>query len=131
MRLLEVERMSVQAIATNMRLSVKRVQRFIEEEADYRELARLRCDEVPVERIRQLVEEREAWDSDFTLSKLGELAGFTSRIELRRVLGYSATAASSKNGKRYPGRFYTTIGVGTAGRIVRALGYSPSEIKDL
>jgi predicted nucleic acid-binding protein len=123
--------MSVAQIAERLRVGVRRAERLIEMEHDRRDLARYRCDTVPVESIQRLVSERQEQDPSLSLGKLAALAGHKSRISFERLLGYAPTAATTKNGKHYPARLNTTIGVQPAAVIVRALGYAPHEIPGL
>lgn len=125
------EGMSVAQIAERMSVGVRRAERLIELEHDRRDLARYRCDTVPVESIQRLVSERQEQDPTLSLGKLAGLAGHKSRISFERLLGYAPTAATTKNGKHYPARVNTTVSVQAAGPIVRALGYAPHEIQGL
>ncbi len=123
--------MALERIARDMRISVPRIRRLIEEDEDFREVQRYRCEKVPVERIQQLIEDSRRRDPTLTLAAIGTRAGYTSRIELERLLGYAPTSESQHNGKVYPKRLRTSISVASAGRIVRALGRAPWEIEDL
>ncbi len=123
--------MPVEAIAADMRIGVGRVQRLLEQEADRRELQQYTCDEVPVERIRDLFEARGEREPGFSIAELARLAGYKDPIKVSRLLGYAPTKSSTKNGKHYPGRLSTTINVEHAGRIVRALGFAAHEVEDL
>jgi hypothetical protein len=129
-RLLE-DGMALEYIANDMRISLPRVRRLIEEEKDFRDLQRYRCEKVPVQRIQQLVEDSRRQDPTLTPAAIGTRAGYTSRIEFERLLGYAPTSESQRNGKVYPKRLRTSISVASAGRIVRALGRAPWEIEDL
>lgn len=119
---------SVELIAQRMNVSVRRAERLIELEHDRRDVARYRLDTVPVERIQALIAERQRQDPTLSLGKLAGLAGHKSRINFERLLGYAPTAATTKNGKRYPARTNTAINVQAAGLIVRALGFAPHEL---
>jgi hypothetical protein len=123
--------MPVEVIAVDMGISVARVERLIEKEMDHRDLAQYGCDEIPVERIQKLFEDRCEQDPTFSIAELARLAEYQDRIQVSRILGYLPTSDSTTNGKRYPGRLLETISVDHAGRIVRALGYAPAEVKDL
>lgn len=127
---LQAQGLAVQEIAKSMRISVQRVQRLIEEDADIREVESLKCNTIPVKVIQELFEERKRRDG-LTISRLCELVEHPSRIDLERVMGYAPTSAATKNGRYYPGKCRTQIDVGMAGRIVRALGLAPHEVKDL
>jgi hypothetical protein len=123
--------MPVEEIAADMGISVARVERLIEQEMDRRDLAQYDCDEIPVERIQRLFEERCEQDPTFSIAELARLAKYQDRIQVSRLLGYQPTSDSTTNGKLYPGRLLATISVEHAGRIVRALGYAPTEVQDL
>lgn len=119
------------AIAADMGISVARVERLIEKEMDRRDLAQYGCDEIPVERVQRLFEDRCEQDPDLSIAELARRARFQDRIQVSRILGYLPTSDSTTNGKLYPGRLLETISVEHAGRIVRALGYAPTEVQDL
>ena len=123
--------MSVEAIAADMGISVARVERLIEKEMDRRDLAQYSCDEIPVERVQRLFEDRCEQDPTFSIAELARRANYQDRIQVSRILGYQPTSDSTTNGKLYPGRLLATISVEHAGRIVRALGYAPTEVQDL
>jgi hypothetical protein len=123
--------MPVEAIAADMGISVARVERLIETEMDRRDLAQYGCDEIPVERVQRLFEDRCEQDPDLSIAELARRARFQDRIQVSRILGYQPTSDSTTNGKLYPGRLLETISVEHAGRIVRALGYAPTEVQDL
>lgn len=121
----------VEVIAADMKIGIARVERFIEQEEDRRDLAQFECDEVPVGRVRGLFEAGRDRDPDLSLTELARRAGFQNPVQVSRLLGYQPTSASTTNGKRYPGRRLETISVEYASRIVRALGYAPADIQDL
>ena len=124
--------MPVEAIAADMGISVARVERLIEKEMDHRDLAQYGgCDEIPVQRIQRLFEDRCEQDPTFSIAELARRANYQDRIQVSRILGYQPTSDSTTNGKLYPGRLLETISVEHAGRIVRALGYAPTEVQDL
>jgi hypothetical protein len=121
---------SPRQIADSLRLSVPRVERYIEEEELARDLDRHRCDHVPVQRIRDLYDQRTEEDPTLNQAKLAREAKI-DRADLARALGLAKTAAKTKNGHRQEGAYQTTIGVDIAARIVRALGFAPHEIPGL
>jgi transposase len=129
--LAEKDGLSVQEIAARMGLSIPRVERLFEEEAQIRDLQQYKCDSVPVETIQELVEARQAEDPSLTQERIAQLAGYTNRIKMLRALGLAATQRRIKNGREYPAKIHKTIDVGAAGRIVRAIGIDPYEVPDL
>lgn len=81
--------------------------------------------------IRELFERRRRRDASVSASSVARRAGLSGASHLLRELGLARTSPTSKNGVLYPARVKTTIGVETAARIVRALGYAPCEIDGL
>jgi hypothetical protein len=114
-----------------MDLPVGKVMRLIERERDRLDLAKYRCDAVPVGEIQRLVEERKTQDPTLNHAKIARLAKYKSRIHFERVLGYAPHSATTKRSKHYPARYSTTIDVHTAGVIVRELGIAPHEVPAL
>jgi AraC-like DNA-binding protein len=129
--LAEKDGLSAQEIAARMHLSVPRVERLFEEEAQIRDLQQYKCDSVPVETIQRLVEARQAEDASLTQERIALLAGYTSRIALLRALGLAPSARAVKKGREYPPEIRKNVDVGAAGRIVRAIGIAPYEVPDL
>jgi hypothetical protein len=129
--LAEKEGLSVSAIATKMGLSVARVERLFEEDAQIRDLQQYKCDTVPVGEIRALVEARQAENPTLTQDTIARLAGYTKGTAMRRALGLEPTGRTVKNGREYPPKFNEQIDVGAAGRIVRAIGIAPYEVPNL
>jgi hypothetical protein len=128
--LAERDGLSTEAIAAKMRLTVPRVNRLLEEEAQIRDLEQYKCDSVPVKSIQALVATRQAEDPALTQERIARLAGYTSRIAMLRALGLAPTARAVKKDREYPPEFRESIDVGAAGRIVRAVGLAPYEVPD-
>jgi hypothetical protein len=122
---------SIEQAAETMSITVTRTQWLLDREFDRIDLNRYRCDPIPVAVIQELIEERRVQDPEFSLAKLGQQAGYKSRIHFERMLGYSQHAATIKRGKHYRARYSTTIDIEKAAVIVRALGIAPHEIPDL
>ena len=125
--LAEKDGLSVQEIATRMRLSVPRVERLFEEDAQIRDLQQYKCDSVAVGTIQGPVEARHAEDALLTQERIARLAGYTSRIAMLRALGLAPTARAVKKDREYPPEFRESIDVGAAGRIVRARSDRPAD----
>jgi hypothetical protein len=131
LKLTELQGLTIEQAADKMILAPGKVRRLIDAELDRRDLARYRCDRVPVEEIQKLLEERISMDPTLTHAKIARLAKFKSRIHFERVLGYAPHSAMTKRGKHYPAKYATSIDVHTAGVIVRALGIAPHEVPAL
>jgi hypothetical protein len=131
MQLHEQEGLSAAEIAARMKLTGARVERLLEEEAQFRDLQQYICDSVPVEVIQVLVRQRQEEDPELTQDELARVCGYESRVGLLRVLGLAATAKTVRRGKEYPPHVHTEIDVETASRIARALGFVPREIPGL
>jgi transcriptional regulator with XRE-family HTH domain len=129
--LLEQHGLTVQEIARKLRLTVPRVNRLLEEEAQIRDLQQYKCDSVPVEQIHALLLQRQEEDPTLTKERIARLADYGSRTALLRALGLEPTARMLRRGREYPPEHRKRIDVGAAGRIVRALGFAPHEIPDL
>jgi hypothetical protein len=129
--LLEQHGLTVPEIAAKMRLSEPRVNRLLEEEEQIRDLQQYKCDSVPVERLQTLLAQRQKEDPTLTQETIARLAEYKSRIALLRALGLAPTARMRRGGREYPPEYRSTIDVGPASRIVRALGFAPHEIPDL
>src|SRR3954470_7783285 len=128
-RLVEADGLSVAQAAGQMGLTVGRVERLLEEEADRRVLARLRQTHVENARLLQLFRRRCRSDPGLTFSELARRLG-TSTIQVERWLGLRPTAAKiDRRGRVYPSRVLTSISVEVAGRLARAMGYAPCEIE--
>ncbi len=129
MQLLEAGR-SVKEIATKMRLTVPRTERYIEEEELARDLLGHRCDHVPVALVRELFEQRCEEDPSLNQSRLAREAKL-DRTDLLRALGLVKCAPTVRNGRREPGEIQTEVGVETAAKIVRALRFDLHQIPGL
>lgn len=129
MQLLE-EGQSIEDIASKMRLTVPRTERYVEEEELARDLLGHRCDHVPVERIRTLYEQRLEEDPGLNQSVLAREAKL-DRTDLLRALGLAKTPARVREGKREDGEYQTQVGVEIAAKIVRALRFDLHEVPGL
>jgi transcriptional regulator with XRE-family HTH domain len=131
MQLKEQEGLAVAQIAERMNLTIPRVERLLEEEAQFRDLQQYICDAIPVEVIQALVRQRQEDDPELTQDALARECGYKSRVALLRVLGLAPSAKVLRRGKEYPPQLRTEIDVETASRIARALGFVPREIPGL
>jgi hypothetical protein len=127
----EQDGQSAEQIATTMRLSVPRVERLLEEEAQYRDLQRFICDAIPVETLQALIRQREREDPTLTHAKIAREAGYARTLSLLRAVGLEPTAKALRRGREYPPELRTHIDIGVASRIVRALGFAPHEVPNL
>lgn len=129
MQLLEAGR-SIQEIASKMRLTIPRTERYIEEEELARDLLGHRCDHVPVALVHALFEQRCEEDPSLNQSKLAREAKL-DRTDLLRALGLAKSAPTIRNGQRDPGEIQTEVGVETAAKIVRALRFDLHKVSGL
>lgn len=131
MRLCEHDGLTVEQIAARMRLTVPRVQRLLEEEAQYRDLQQYVCNFVPAALLRDLIRRRQRADPALTKTEIAKRAGYSSRLGLLRAVGLEPTARRVRAGKEYPPKLETTVEIAVASKIVRALGYAPHEVPGL
>jgi hypothetical protein len=121
--------LSVGDTARQMGLTTARVERLLEEEADRRTVVQFRQDRVDNMLLRERFLELRHRDPALTSTQLADRL-HTSPIQVERWLGLRPTAPKvDRTGRRYSGRFLTTIRVESAGRLARALGYAPCEIE--
>jgi hypothetical protein len=112
-----------------MRVSVARVERLLEADADRRCVNEFVGSEVSTEVLRQLLGERRRREPGLTIAALARRMG-SSQVQVERWLGLRATAAKTdRRGRSYPPRLLERVGVETAGRFARALGYAPCEVE--
>jgi hypothetical protein len=131
MQLHEENGLSVEQIAEKMRLAIPRVERLLEEEAQYRDLQQFVCDSVPTALLQDLIRRRQREDPALTKTAIAERAGYSSLLGLLRAVGLEPTARKVRGGNEHPPTLRTSIDVAVASRIVRALGYAPHEIPGL
>ena len=130
-RLLDTGRLSPEQVAEMLGLEVARMQRLAEEERQLRDLQQYKRDRIPLAPIQALFARRQEEDPSLSKTRAAELAEYNSRVEFLRTMGFVRTASFVRKGKRYPGKHRTEISVEAAGRIVRAIGYAPREVRDL
>ena len=130
-RLLDGGGLSAEQVADMLGLDVARMQRLVHEERQLRDLQQYKRDRIPLEPIQALFARRQEEDPSLTKTRAAQLAGYNSRVEFLRTMGFFRTASFVRKGKRYPGKHRTEISVEAAGRIVRAIGYAPREFEDL
>ena len=111
-----------------MRLSVARVERLLEADADRRCVGALVQAEVATVVLRRLLVDRQRHEPTLTVAELARRLG-SSQVQVERWLGLRATAPKTdRRGRRYPGRLLERVSVDTGGRIARAIGYAPYEV---
>jgi hypothetical protein len=111
-----------------MRVSVARVERLLECHADRRYISEFAGSDVSTEVLRQLLVDRRRREPGLTIAALARRMG-NSQVQVERWLGLGAPAPKTDGGGRtYPPRLLERVGVETAGRLARALGYAPCEV---
>ena len=128
-RLVEEQGLPVSEAAERLGLSVGRVERLLEEEADRRAVSALRQDRVPNAQLRERLADRQRLEPSLTISEIARRLDTHADPGAALASDSSPTAAKTdRRGRRYAGRVLSTISVETAGRIARAMGYAPCEI---
>jgi hypothetical protein len=111
-----------------MRLSVARVERLLEADADRRCVGALVQADVGTMLLRRLLVDRQQHEPMLTTAELARRMG-SSQAQVERWLGLRTTAPKTdRHGRTYPPRLLERVSVETAGRLVRALGYAPCEV---
>ena len=108
---------SLDSAGTIMQLEPDRVQELVAEESARRELQDLRCDSIPVQLTRAMIEEALARDPDLTI---GRIAGW---LEM-----YQSDFERAYIGKSRQGRPRRRVNVSSASRLMIALGRAPNEL---
>ncbi len=108
---------TVEKTARIMGLSPARVRELVAEEADRRELRSLRCDSIPVQLTRSVVEDALARDPDLTVGEISHWLDMR-QADFERVF----------LGKTRGGRPKRRVGVSSASRLMIALGRAPNEL---
>lgn len=120
--------LSVAEAAREMGVSAARVERMLEADADRRRVSEFAGSDVSTEVLRQLLVDRRRHEPGLTVAALARRMG-TSQVQVERWLGLRATAPKTdRRGRTYPARLLERVGVETAGRFARALGYAPCEV---
>jgi hypothetical protein len=118
----------VSEAAREMRVSVARVERLLECDADRRCISEFAGSDVSTEVLRQLLVDRRRREPGLTIAALARRMG-SSQVQVERWLGLRATAPKTdRRGRTYPARLLERVSVETAGRLARALGYAPCEV---
>lgn len=107
-----------QSAARIMSLPVERVRRLVAEEEDRRELARFRCDSIPVQLTRQVIADALAKDPDLTVAEIAHW------LDMRQADFERAFLGKAKRG--WPKR---RVNVSSASRLMIALGRAPNELE--
>jgi hypothetical protein len=103
--------------AAIMGLSPARVLELVAREADRRELRSLRCDSIPVQLTRSLVEDALARDPDLTIGEIAHWLDMPQADFERAFLG-----------RARDGRTKRRVNVSGASRLMIALGRAPNEL---
>ena len=111
------QRKTPEAAAEIMDLSPSRIRRLVAEESDRRELRGFRCDSIPVQLTRSVIEAALKRDPELTV---GELAHW---LDMRQVDFERAFL-----GKPSAGRPKRRVNVSSASRLMIALGRAPNEL---
>jgi hypothetical protein len=118
----------VSEAARELRLSVARVERLLEADADRRCVGALVQADVGTVLLRRLLVDRQRHEPTLTVAEVARRVG-TSQVQVERWLGLRATAPKTdRRGRTYPARLLERVSVETAGRLARALGYAPCEV---
>ena len=113
-----VDGLEVEVVAGRMGVTEGRVRVLVAQENERLELQRYRANQVPVERVRALVELELARNPDLTRAHLAR-ALQTSQINVDRQLGYTPGPDGARQRR---------VSVQVAGRVAIALGHAPYEI---
>jgi hypothetical protein len=113
--------LTVEQVASTMRLPVRRVRVLVAEERDRRELQAYRVNSIPVARVRALVERELERDSSICRAEIARRMGM-HQSDFDRAFGF----ASAKGRGGAP---QTSVRVSTATRLARALGRAPVDIE--
>ena len=108
---------TVERVATIMGLTADRVSALVEEESHRRELGNLKCDSVPVELTRSMVEQALARDPDLTIADMARWLEMAQADFERAFLGKGNTERPKRR-----------VNVSSASRLMIALGRAPNEL---
>lgn len=108
---------NVERVATMMGLTAERVCALVEEERCRRELGSLKCDSIPVELTRSVVEQALARDPTLTIADMARWLEMAQADFERAFIGKSNT-----------GRRKRRVNVSSASRLMIALGRAPNEL---
>jgi hypothetical protein len=108
---------TIESAAIIMGLAPARVSELVAQEDDRRELANFRCDSIPVQLTRAVIAEALARDPELTI---GEIAHW---LDMRQIDFERAFLGNGKCGR--PKR---RVSVGSASRLMIALGRAPNEL---
>ncbi len=117
-KLVTVEGLSVEDAAGRMGLTAGRVRVLVGQEEERRDLQQYRANQIPVERVRSLVEREMALDPQFTRAHLAHYLR-VHQIDVDRQLGYTTGPG---------GRTQRYMSLQAASRVAIALGHAPREV---
>jgi hypothetical protein len=110
-------RETLESAARIMGLAAGRVRALVEEESHRRELGAFKCDSIPVELTRSVVEQALARDPDLSVADLARWLEMAQADFERAFIGKSKT-----------GRPKSRVNVSSASRLMLALGRAPNEL---
>ena len=117
-KLVTVEGLEVEVVAARMGVTGGRVRVLVTQEDERRELQRYRGNQVPVERVRALVELELERNPELTRALLARSLQ-TSQINVDRQLGYLPGPTGARQRR---------VSVRVASQVAIALGHAPYEI---
>jgi hypothetical protein len=100
MQLIEEGR-SIEQVATAMRLTVPRAERYVEEEEQARDLSHHHCDQVPAARIRKLYDQRRDEDPTLSIARIARAAKL-DRAAVSAALTAAAVTPDDDHTNRAP-----------------------------
>jgi hypothetical protein len=117
MQLIEEGR-SIEQVATAMRLTVPRAERYVEEEEQARDLSHHHCDQVPAARIRKLYDQRRDEDPTLSIARIARAAKL-DRAAVSAALTAAAVTPDDDHTNRAPEgpENHTLVGVEVAVRL--------------
>ena len=115
--LVNEHRETVECAARIMGLPLERLRRLVDDESCRRELEGLKCDSVPVQLTRSVVEQALARDPTLTIADMARWLEMAQADFERAFIGKSKT-----------GRPKSRVNVSSASRLMIALGRAPNEL---
>lgn len=117
-KLVTVDGLEVEVVAGQMGVTAGRVRVLVAQENERRELQRYRGNQVPVERVRALVELELERNPELTRALLARSLQM-SQINVDRQLGYTPGPTGARQRR---------VSLRVAGKVAIALGHAPYEI---
>ncbi len=107
----------LESAAASMGLAPERVHALVEQESQRRELGSLKCDSIPVELTKAVVEQALARDPDLRVADMARWLEMAQADFERAFIGNTKT-----------GRAKRRVNVSSASRLMIALGHPPNEL---